>query len=184
MIPVCILAIEDESDRAFMTALFIQYQKLMYSTILKVTTDAWLADDIFQITLENLIKKIDLLKNLDRDHLVNYILVASRNTAYNVSQHQRRELARYDPECHADDYSLNGFNVEDYVIEKSQSSVLHSIWSKLDSRTKFILESKYILEKTDSEIAKDLGIEPASVRMALSRARRKAQDLMEKERSQ
>ena len=184
MIPVCILAIEDESDRVFMTALFIQYQKLMYSTILKVTTDAWLADDIFQITLENLIKKIDLLKSLDRDHLVNYILVASRNTAYNVSQYQRRESARYDPECYAGDYSLNGFDVEGYVIEKSQSSVLRSICPKLDSRTKFILESKYILEKTDSEIAKDLGIEPASVRMALSRARRKAQDLMEKELSQ
>lgn len=163
-----------------MTALFIQYQKLMYSTILKVTTDAWLADDIFQITLENLIKKIDLLKSLDRDHLVNYILVASRNTAYNVSQHQRRESARYDPECHADDYSLNGFDVEDYVIEKNQSSILRSIWPKLDSRTKFILESKYILEKNDSEIAKDLGIEPASVRMALSRARKKAHDLMKK----
>lgn len=147
MIPVCILAIEDESDRVFMTALFIQYQKLMYSTILKVTTDAWLADDIFQITLENLIKKIDLLKTLDRDHLVNYILVASRNTAYNVSQHQRRESARYDPECHAGDYFLNGFDVEDYVIEKSQSSILRSIWSKLDSRTKFILERNISLKK-------------------------------------
>lgn len=33
MIPYYILAIEDETDRAYMTALFFQYQKLMYSTI-------------------------------------------------------------------------------------------------------------------------------------------------------
>ena len=31
MIPYYILAIEDETDRAYMTALFFQYQKLMYS---------------------------------------------------------------------------------------------------------------------------------------------------------
>lgn len=181
MIPICILAIEGESDRAFMTDLFVQYQKLMYSTILKVTTDQWLADDIFQITLENLIKKVDLLKRLDRDHLVNYILVASRNTAYNVCQHQRRESAQYDTDFPSSEYTPNVFNVEDYVIKKSQSSVLHDIWPKLDPRTKFILESKYILEKNDAEIAKELGIEPASVRMALSRARKKAHDLMEAE---
>lgn len=35
MIPYYILAIEDETDRAYMTALFFQYQKLMYSTIQK-----------------------------------------------------------------------------------------------------------------------------------------------------
>lgn len=39
MIPYYILAIEDETDRAYMTALFFQYQKLMYSTIQKVTND-------------------------------------------------------------------------------------------------------------------------------------------------
>lgn len=46
MIPYYILAIEDETDRAYMTALFFQYQKLMYSTIQKVTNDHWLIDDI------------------------------------------------------------------------------------------------------------------------------------------
>ena len=45
MIPACILAIEDESDREFMTSLFLQYEKLMYSTIRKVTQDSWLVDD-------------------------------------------------------------------------------------------------------------------------------------------
>ena len=55
MIPYYILAIEDETDRAYMTALFFQYQKLMYSTIQKVTNDHWLIDDIFQTSFEHLI---------------------------------------------------------------------------------------------------------------------------------
>lgn len=33
MLPICILVIEDESDREFMAEVFAQYQWLMYSTI-------------------------------------------------------------------------------------------------------------------------------------------------------
>lgn len=84
MIPYSILAIEDENDREFMTFLYLQYEKLMYSTIHKVTQDNWLVDDIFQSTLEKLIDKVWLLKKLNRDRLVNYLIVACRNTAYNI----------------------------------------------------------------------------------------------------
>ena len=48
MIPVYILAIEDESDREYMTWLYCQYEKLMFSTIRKYTNDSWLVDDIMQ----------------------------------------------------------------------------------------------------------------------------------------
>lgn len=53
MIPYCILIIEDESDREFMTALYFQYQKLIYSSIRKVLSDQWLIDDAAQSSLEN-----------------------------------------------------------------------------------------------------------------------------------
>ena len=99
MIPYYILAIEDETDRAYMTALFFQYQKLMYSTIQKVTNDHWLIDDIFQTSFEHLIGKIDLLKDLDRNRLVNYLIVTCRNTAYNMcrsySAHITEDLDEY-----------------------------------------------------------------------------------------
>lgn len=84
MIPYCILAIEDPSDREFMTELFLHYQKLMYATIQKITQDHWLIDDIFQSTLERLIDKITLLRTFDRDRLINYIIVSCRNNAYTI----------------------------------------------------------------------------------------------------
>lgn len=88
MIPYYILAIENESDREFMTAIFLQYERLMYSSILKVTQDNWLVDDIFQCTFEKLIDKVELLKTLTRDRLVNYLIVACRNTAFNLCHNQ------------------------------------------------------------------------------------------------
>ena len=39
MIPYVILAIEDESDREYMTALYIEYHRLMYSEIKKLLSD-------------------------------------------------------------------------------------------------------------------------------------------------
>ena len=47
-------------------------------------------------------------------------------------------------------------------------------------KSKFI-EAKYILGKLDSDIAKELDIKEASVRMALSRARKKAYELIKRD---
>ena len=48
MIPMIIMAIEDEDDRSFMANLYVDYQRLMYKVITSHTTDPWDADDIFQ----------------------------------------------------------------------------------------------------------------------------------------
>ena len=46
MIPICILAIEDSDDREFMSQLFVQYQRLMYSTIFEILHDTWATEDV------------------------------------------------------------------------------------------------------------------------------------------
>lgn len=128
MIPYYILAIEDETDRAYMTALFFQYQKLMYSTIQKVTNDHWLIDDIFQTSFEHLIGKIDLLKDLDRNRLVNYLIVTCRNTAYNMcrsySAHITEDLDEYatilpdeTQPSHLDDYLIKNWSSTLFLLQ-------------------------------------------------------------------
>ena len=91
MIPIYILAIEDESDREYMSSLYIQYHRLMYSTIQKNIQDSWLVDDVMQATFEKLIDKIPLLKTLSRDRLINYILSSCKNNAYNALRYQTRQ---------------------------------------------------------------------------------------------
>ena len=68
--------------------------------------------------------------------------------------------------------------IEDYLIQNEMLSQLSVIWDKLDYRHQYILEARYILEKSLEEIAEDLEIKPESVRMALTRARRKAYSLI------
>ena len=59
MLPICILTIEDESDREFMAGVYTQYQWLMYDTIKQVMGDHWSAEDVVQITLVRLIDKLE-----------------------------------------------------------------------------------------------------------------------------
>ena len=83
MLPICILAIEDENDREFMTRVFTQYQWLMYNTVNQVVNDHWQTEDLVQATVEKLIDKLKKLKTMDEQHMVNYIITACKHTAYN-----------------------------------------------------------------------------------------------------
>lgn len=83
MIPLCILAIEDDSDRKFMEFLFLRYKRLMYSEIMKIVPDAVAAEDILQSTLVKLINCLQKVRTFDRNQRVNYIIAAVQNTAKN-----------------------------------------------------------------------------------------------------
>lgn len=181
MIPYCILAIEDDDDRAFMEYLFLEYHRLMYSEIQKITHDAWITEDVMQSTLEKLIDKIALLRKLDRKRLVNYIITASKNTAINYLKKEKKVTVFSFDDCidsPSEPYSDPiGEQLEQLEI-KEDWQCLHKVWPKLDARSKYVLEGRYILEKTPEEMSKDLDIKVSSLRMALTRAKRIAKKLM------
>lgn len=68
--------------------------------------------------------------------------------------------------------------MEEYMISKEEIDELVRRWPQLDDRSKLLLEGKYILGKSDEELAEELSIKPASVRMALTRARQCAYQLL------
>ena len=68
--------------------------------------------------------------------------------------------------------------MEDILISIEEIEELVQRWPQLDARSKYLLEGKYILGKSDETIAEELSIKPASVRMALTRARQCAYQLL------
>lgn len=63
-------------------------------------------------------------------------------------------------------------------------TALAQVWPRLDENTRWLLEARYILDYSDGELARELGVKPDSVRMALTRARRKARRLMESQHNE
>lgn len=179
MIPIVILAIQDESDREYMTLIYEGYKNLMYSEILKVSPNNQHKDDILNDSLVKLIGKIDLLRTLDRSRLVNYIITTVRNTAIDTFRKSDKCA-----DCEYDFDTEVGTDedfVERAVLGKMRIEQFTQLWPTLDAGTREILEDKYILELSDSEIAESLGIKPASVRMKLARARASAYKQLEKQ---
>ena len=73
--------------------------------------------------------------------------------------------------------------MEELLISKAEIDELVRCWPQLDAKSKYLLEGKYILGKSDEVMAEELSINPASVRMALTWARQCAYQLLTKEQT-
>ena len=181
MVPYFILAIEDLDDREFMSQLYIDFHRLMCHEARKIARNAWTAEDIVQDTLLKLIDKVSLLRSLPERRLVNYIISATKNTAYNYFRKKLHEdLLSFD-ELGNDETNISmshGWDIEKMVIFNDDLKKLSQVWSEIDKRSQYLLEGRYILGKSSAEMALDLGIQPNSVRMALTRARQTAYKLI------
>ena len=74
---------------------------------------------------------------------------------------------------------MDGEAIELQVIKKEDLEALSRIWTQLDERTRYLLEGYYILDLSAAEMARELNIKPASLRMALTRARKTAYQLLQ-----
>lgn len=175
MLPVCLLAIESEDDRAYMTQLYLDYQRLMYKTVYDVVRSREDAEDLTQAVLERLIDRIPLLRQLEENTRTAYIVSACRHAALNFRRDRSRhgETVEYDDTLDSRAYRTP----EEMVIRQENIDSLRRVWPLLDERSRLLLEGYYLLGKPTGELGKALGIKPTSVRMALTRARRTAYEL-------
>lgn len=77
--------------------------------------------------------------------------------------------------------SLSDDPIEDFLEQQSildDLDCLRRVWPKLDPRSQYLLEARYILEKPLDKMAEDLDMNPGSLRVFLTRAKRRAKALM------
>jgi len=180
MLPSVITMIVDEDDREFMTQLFLQYRRIMFSEISKIISDPCDTEDILQNAIIKLCDKVALLRDLDERRRVCYVITTVRNLAKNhIRDNHVVSICSFDDDgLNLYDTVSDGTDVDQTIIFKEQLRNLSSVWNTLDETSQRLLEGKYILMKSDAELGQMLGTSPASIRMMLTRSRRKALDLM------
>lgn len=160
-IPASILAIENESDRDFMENIFFSYQRLIYHEIGSILNDPWSKDDIFQTVIVQLINNIDTLRPMPAKVLTSYIATSARNAALtyirNISRRKEILADEFDNSNVDDDHDSDP---EVILLKSEEINSFAKIWDELDDKTKFLLSSRYILEKSYAEIASDLNVKP------------------------
>lgn len=167
------------SDQEFMLSIYEKYERLMFHTAGRLCQKRDLTEEAVQESLLRLIPKIPLLRTLEEAALVSYINVTIRNTAYLILRRQSRETALPLEEEAADEEESDPAEIlQSRVTEEEERKALWGVWPKLSETDRFLLESRYVTQNSTEEIAQVLACSPGTVRMKLTRARRRAQKLM------
>ena len=179
MISFITATLDNDDDRAFMLWLYQEFQYAMYSTVKKYITDPQDQEDIIQDSILKLIKRIDVLRGKERCVLGTYVVYTVRNTAINHLRHHTVEKAHFvddDIEQEADLIPL-----DELMALKERNVRVGDVLKRLSDSDQTLLIGKYVLGYSDDELGDQLGCKPASIRMKLTRARRKALELLKED---
>ena len=91
MIPIVIMAIEDESDRDYITGLFLKNERSMYAMALKIVKEHHTACDMVSEACLKMIEKIGYLREISVQKQTPYILSIVKNTSFMYLRQRRSE---------------------------------------------------------------------------------------------
>ncbi len=179
MIVSVIAAIDSVDDRAFMTQVYEDFWRLMFSAASGYCNQPADREDLVQESLIRLIGHVDTLRTLSRSALASYIVVTVKNTCFTKLAREKRAF----PECVSWEESVQtekaSENFAQELIDRlDQAAQVEWLWQKVAPEERFLLECRYLLDYSDKELARYLNCKPSSVRMKLTRARRKAAALL------
>ena len=173
---------QNDTDQEFILWLYQEFYRLMFYTAQKYVADQKQQEDIVQESLRKLIEKTSLLRRFQRPILASYIVSTVRNTSIDYLKMWQEEKDRL---VNLDDLTSqevrNSQSIDETLILQEEMEHLKKVWSKLDTETRMVLEGKYILGYDNKKLSQLLRCQPSSVRMRLTRARRKALELMRRE---
>ena len=158
------------SDREFLLWLYQEFSRLMFYTAQKYLADPHSQEEVVQESLKKLIEKVAVLRRLKRPALAGYVRATVRNTAIDLLKVQGRERERVvGLEDLTQGETPRTDSLDETVFCREEVQRLREIWPQLD------------LGYENEELGRMLGCRTDSVRMKLTRARRKVLQLMGKE---
>ena len=184
MIPLIIMAIENDDDRDFMITLYTDYYGLMRKHAYQIVEDNSVTEDMIHDACIRLINNISTVRTLKCCVLPAYLVSTIRRVCLNYvirnNSVKQKEIFGL-PEDFIDDIADKSASVEDSALLQLDIERLEKSISKLPQNYQDVLNFKYLLDMRDDEIAQTIGIQKNSVRQYLTRARRKALIVMKTE---
>lgn len=160
--------------------IFTKYQKLMYYTASKFTRNPEDQKDIVQTAMVRLIRILSTHVGGQRCISAGYIVFVIRSVSVDFLRRRGREaehIISIEDSQLAKVESIDG-SLEDLIMASDSAERLWSLWPQLPAEDRILLEGKYILGYSDEELATILDCKSGSIRMKLTRARRRAFQLL------
>ncbi len=163
-----LLILESEADRTLLSGLFTACYHRMRGVALAILRTPDAAEDAVQDTFVRCMDRMDTLRALPEQARATYLLTATKHNALTRLKAGGREGVPVE-ELELADPSAS---VEERVIDSLTVAEVKEAFKKLPVSLKDVLRYKYLMELSDGEIARTLGVSKSTVRVYLMRARR------------
>lgn len=176
MIALSMNTLEDPDDQEFIRQVYQEYKRLLFSTARKYTSNLADQEDIVQTAIERLIGKVSELRAMNKYMLASYVRFTAKSVSIDFLRKQKRisEHTIVSDSFSPEEENAKDISAFDNTFPTDDALLLLDLWPRLSEEDRILLEGKYIFDFTDKEIAKQLRCKPSSVRMKLTRARRRA----------
>ena len=177
------LAALSEDDRDFVSVIFEEYGKQMYSIALDILKNEHDADDALQETMYKIIKYVDKFADDDQSKIRNKIMIglraSIRNTSFrNYRKKQNKNKYETDEEEVEIDIEDESAIVDDIVIKGEDCRKIKEALLGLSSDLQDTVNLVYYCDFSYVEAAKFLGISDNAVRNRLYQARKKLKEVL------
>lgn len=175
------LAALSEDDRDFVSGIFEEYGKQMYSIALDILKNEHDADDALQETMYKIIKYVDKFADDDKSKIRNKIMIGLRASIRNTSFRQYRK--QQNKNKHERDFFYESDEdesaiVDDIVIKGEDCRKIKDALLGLSSDLQDTVNLVYYCDFSCVEAAKFLGVTDNAVRNRLYQARKKLKEVL------
>ena len=154
MIPIVIMVIEDESDRDYITGLFLKNERGMYAMALKIVKEHHTACDMVSESCLKMIEKIGYLREISVQKQTPYILSIVKNTSLMyLRQRHSENCYLVDDERILDCAAASQDDLDAALISEAESQVIRQALKRLKPRDRDLLEMKYFSQLDDKKSA-------------------------------
>lgn len=172
-------AVSDPFDSV--TTFYLKHKNFLFREAWKYLSQPEDVEDIVCETLSRILENAEKFHSMHPTQQLQYARVIVRNLSYH---HLRR--SSYFTMVPFEDVDVylpieKEEEPDSLASRKLQITKIRNVWAKVSPEDRLLLEQKYILGWSDAVLAAGLDVKPQSVRMYLTRAKRRTAKLMREE---
>lgn len=179
-LPLAMLALQSDEDRAFVEKLYFEYRGLMYAVARKYfgnrPSDM---EDAIAAALENMCAYVEDFRAVEQRNLRNYVLATIGNICRRqvMAMNKRDSLIDYAATAERTDRIPDPDDAYASVFDHADAEALLASMDALSEREKDLIRMRHMDGMTFSEMAKLLCTSEGAVRTALTRAKQRVRKM-------
>lgn len=172
-----LMLLDSPKEQEKFTQIYEQYRHFMWYVANQKLRDEYLADDAVQEAFLTLLRHLDKVEDLYSPRTKKFLATIVRSKAADI-------LRKAKPEEALDERRIEekgAPDILDQLLTEENYNYLASCILELDDRYRVVFEYKYLYRLRDEQIGDILGISAKNVNVRYFRARKKLQEMIQKE---